>query len=177
MTFTTVAIGIAVVAFVLARRVRGEAVPAPKKLLLLPAIVSFIGIENLSHIKMNTIDVAVVVAGSVLSLALGVLRGRVDKLTIVNGSPYMSWGATSLIVFAVNIVAKVVLDLAGVAIGGTTHALTSSVLLSLGLTLLGEALVILMRSQSLAPQTPAGTDQYRGVVRPGDRPIQWPPIR
>ena len=177
MTFTTVAIAIAVVVVVLARRVHGEAVPAPKKLLLLPAIVSVIGVENLTHVKMNTVDVVVVVAGSTVSFALGLLRGRVDKLSVVNGSPYMSWGATSLIVFGVNIVAKLILDVAGVAMGGTTTALTSSVLLSLGLTLLGEALVVFMRSQSLPPSPGLGTDQYRGVVRPLDRPVQWPPIR
>jgi hypothetical protein len=177
MNVTSIVIAIAVIAFVLARRIGGEAVPVPKKLLLLPAIVSVVGVQNLSHVTMNTVDIGIVVAGSVVSLSLGLLRGQVDKLSLVNGSPYMSWGATSLIVFALNIVAKVVLDVAGVAMGGTTHALTSSVLLSLGLTLLGEAAVILMRAQSLTKQTTTGNDQYRGGVHPPDRPIQWPPIR
>ena len=54
MTFTTIAIAIALVVFVLARRVRGEAVPAPKKLFLLPIVVGVIGLQNLSHAKLNT---------------------------------------------------------------------------------------------------------------------------
>ena len=46
MTFTTIAIAIAVIVFVLAKRVRGEAVRAPKKLFLLPIIVGIIGLRE-----------------------------------------------------------------------------------------------------------------------------------
>jgi hypothetical protein len=118
----------------------------------------------------------------VLSLCLGLLRGRFDKVTLVNGSPFMRWGAGSVVVFATNLVAKVALDAAGVAAGGTKAAITSSIVLSLGLALLGEATVVWMRAQSLgtgntgAPGT-TGQGQYRGTVQSSDRPTMWPPIR
>jgi hypothetical protein len=194
MTFTTIAIAAALIVFVLAKRVRGEAVREPKKLFLLPIVVGVIGVQNVTHAKVNTIDIAVIAAGAALSLVLGLLRGKFDRVTLVNGSPFMSWSAASVAVFAGNVLAKLALDAVGVAAGGTTAALTSSILLSLGLTLLGEAAVVWFRSQSLTaagpgswagPRTSAGpgttvgsgSGQYRGTVRKSGRPTIWPPIR
>ena len=67
MTLTTIAIAVALIVFVLARRLRGEAVPAPKKLFLLPLVVGAIGLQNLTHAKLNTIDIGVIAAGCALS--------------------------------------------------------------------------------------------------------------
>ena len=194
MTFTTIAIAAILIVFVLAKRVRGEAVREPKKLFLLPIVVGVIGLQNVSHAKVNTIDIVVIAAGAALSLGLGLLRGKFDRVTLVNGSPFMSWSAASVAVFAGNVLAKLALDAVGVAAGGTTSALTSSILLSLGLTLLGEAAVVWFRSQSLTGAGPgswtgpgasagpgtsggSGSGQYRGSVRKSGRPTIWPPIR
>ena len=117
MTLTSVAIAIAVIVFVLARRLRGEAVPAPKKLLLLPIVVGAIGLENLSHAKPNAIAIGIIVAGSAMSLGLGLLRGRFDKVSMVNGAPYMAWSAGSLVVLVINVLLKLTLDVGGVAAG------------------------------------------------------------
>jgi hypothetical protein len=176
MTFTTIAIGIAVVVFVLARRIKGEHVRDPKKLFVLPLVVGLIGLQDVIHAKPNSIDIAVIAAGSVLSLGLGLLRGRLDKVSFVNGSPSMSWRGGSVIVFAVNVLAKLALDGFGVAAGGTSSALSSSILLSLGLAFLGEAVIVWLRAQSLGTGH-VGTGQYRGAVQSSDRPTMWPPIR
>ncbi len=117
-----------------------------------------------------------IVVGSALSLGLGMLRGRFNRVSIVNGAPYMAWTVGSVVILVVNLLLKVVLDLGGVAAGGTKAALTSSILLSLGLTLLGEAAIVWMRAQSLTTDGTPG-DQYRGSVQRADRPTQWPPIR
>jgi hypothetical protein len=149
MNLTTIAIAVALIVFVLAKRVRGEAVREPKKLFLLPIVVGVIGLQNISHAKPNTIDIAVIAVGAVLSLSLGLLRGKFDRVTLVNGSPFMSWTAASIAVLVVNVLVKLALDAGGVAAGGTSSALSSSILLSLGLTLLGEAAVVWFRSQAL----------------------------
>jgi hypothetical protein len=194
MTFTTIAIALAVFVVVLAKRVRGEAVREPKKLFLLPIVVGLIGVQNVSHAKPNAIGIAVIAAGAAVSLGLGFLRGKLDRVTLVDGSPFMSWTAASIAVFAGNVLAKLALDAAGVAAGGTSSALSSSILLTLGLTLLGEAVVVWFRSQSLTaggpgsfggagttggpgPSGGSGSAQYRGTVRKSGRPTNWPPIR
>jgi len=194
MNITTIAIVILLIVFVLAKRVRGEAVREPKKLFLLPVVVGLIGLQNVSHARPNSIDIAVIAIGAAVSLSLGLLRGKFDRVTLVNGSPFMSWTAASIAVFAGNVLAKLALDAGGVAAGGTSSALGSSILLSLGLTLLGEAAVVFFRSQSLTSGGPgtfggpgatagpgisggSGSAQYRGTVRKSGRPTNWPPIR
>ena len=176
MTLTSVAIAIAVVVFILARRLKGEAVAEPRKLFVLPVIVGAIGLENISHAKPNATAIAVIVAGSALSLGLGLLRGRFDRVSLVNGAPFMAWTAGSVAVLVVNVLLKLALDSGGAVAGGTKGALSSSILLSLGLTLLGEAAVVWFRSESLTTGGASG-DQYRGTVQPSDRPTQWPPVR
>jgi hypothetical protein len=176
MNVTTIAIAIALIVFVLAKRMRGEAVPAPKKLFLLPIVVGAIGLDTVSHAKLNSIDIGVIAAGCAVSLALGLLRGRLDKVSTVNGTPYMSWSVASVVVFAGNVLFKLALDAGAVAAGGTTSALSSSILLSLGLTLLGEAAIVWLRTQSLTTGgTPGG--HYRGGVQGPGRPTNWPPVR
>jgi hypothetical protein len=182
MTITTIAIAVALIVFVLAKRVRGEAVREPKKLFLLPHVEGVIGLENISHAKPNAVDIAVIAIGSALSLGLGLLRGKFDRVTLVNGSPFMSWSAASVAVLAVNVLAKLALDAGGEAAGGTSSALSSSILLSLGLTLLGEAAVVWFRAQSISSggaSSPggAGGGRYRGTVQQSGRPTIWPPIR
>ena len=82
MTLTTVVVAIGLIVFVLAKRVRGEAVPAPKKLFVLPIVVCLIGLQNLTHAKLNAVDIAVAGTGCAVSLGLGLLRGRLDKVSI-----------------------------------------------------------------------------------------------
>jgi hypothetical protein len=176
MTFTSIFIAVALIVFVLARRMRGESVPAPKKLFLLPLVVGAIGLQNLSHARLNDVDIGVVAAGCALSLVLGLVRGRLDKVSMVNEAPYMSWSVGSVVVFAVNVLSKLALDAGGVAAGAGAAALSSSILLTLGLTLLGEAVVVWHRAQSLPSENGAG-GQYRGSVPQPDRPTVWPPIR
>jgi hypothetical protein len=176
MAWTSIIIAIGLIVFIVARRVGGEAVPAPKKLFLLPLVVGAIGLQNLTNAKPNSVAIGVIVAGCAVSLVLGLLRGRLDKICVVNGVPSMAWTAGSVAVFAVNVVFKLALDAGGVAAGGTRGALTASILLSLGLTLLGEAVVVWQRAQSLPPENVAG-GQYRGGVQQPDRPTIWPPTR
>ena len=72
---------------------------------------------------------------------------------------------------------KLALDAGGVAAGGTKAASTDSILLSLGLTLLGEAAVIWVRARR---STLGGCAQKPGTGRLGSKPsgdTEWPPIR
>jgi hypothetical protein len=159
MTLTSIVIYIAVIGLVLARRFKGQAVTTPKKLFLLPVIVAIIGLESLSHAhaKMRPVDVAVIVIGSVVSLGLGALRGQMNQVSLRNGAPWVNWTVRSLLVFIATLASKVVLDAVGVAAGGTFGVLSSSLVFTLGLTLLGEAAVVWLRSESIAPRSPSST--------------------
>jgi hypothetical protein len=163
MSWFSIVLVVGLIISVVVRRVHGEAVPAPKKLFRLPVVVAVIGIASLTHRTLNSIDVAVIAVGCAVSLALGLVRGRLDTVSRVNGVPTMAWNIGSLAVLVVNVVTKVALDAGGVAVGATAAALSSSLLVSLGLTLLGEAVVVWHRAEALPPHDPS-TSQYGEAV-------------
>jgi hypothetical protein len=142
--------------FLVYTRVQGRPIGTTKQLFLLPGIITILGVEALSHPRLNGIDIAVAVAGCALSLGLGALRGTRVKVSRRNGTPWVQWGAAAVAIFALNIVAKLALDVAGVALGGTTSGVTASLVLAAGLMLVGEAAVVWIRLQI---EGPYGTDR------------------
>jgi hypothetical protein len=157
MSFANVFLYAGLLILVVYQRIQGRAVGTTKQLFGLPIIITLLGFEDFSHAKPDAIDIAVGVAGCALSLILGALRGTQNKLNVRDGVPWVRWGAASVAIFAVNIVAKLVLDGAGVAVGGSTSGITASLVLAVGLMLVGEAAVVSVRLQMDRPATlPAG---------------------
>ena len=110
MSALSVLLYVALIVYVLGRKVQGQTVTETRKLFVLPVIVTVIGYGDLTHAGLGGADVAVTVIGSVVALALGVQRGRVDKVSTREGAPFVQWGVASLVLFGVNILAKVVID-------------------------------------------------------------------
>ena len=150
MTLTTIAIAVALIVFVLARRMRGEAVPRTEEAVPpahrrgrhRPAEPHPRQAERRRHRgdrrRMRAVAGPRSAAGSPgqgLPGGRGALHGLERRLGGCSSPSTCS--------------AKLALDAGGVAAGGTTAALSSSILLSLGLTLLGEAVVVWQRAQSL----------------------------
>jgi hypothetical protein len=157
MTAANVLIYAALIALVLARRFRGHPIGNVRRLFALPVVITIIGFADLSHGKLKPLAVTLIVIGAVVSLGLGALRGRADKVSERDGSAYVRWGAVSLVLFCVNIAAKLVLDLIGVAAGEAFSTAGKSLIFTLGLTLAGEAIVLSIRSGATWP----------GPARPG----------
>jgi hypothetical protein len=75
-----------------------------------------------------------------------------DKLSTRDGVPWVRWGVASLVVFGATVVTKLGVDGIGAAAGGSLTALSGSLVFTLGLTLLGEAGVVWLRTQSTSPR-------------------------
>jgi hypothetical protein len=150
MTATNIFIYIALIGYILFKKVQGQPLKSPKRLFALPVILVVLGYQDLSHGHLTPVELTVTVIGAVVSLALGALRGRSDKLSVRDGADFVQWGRTSLALFAGNLVAKLALDLVGIAGGGTASAAGRSLVLTFGLTLLGEAAVLFVRSGGAA---------------------------
>ena len=150
MSALSVLLYVALIVYVLGRKVQGQAVAEARKLFVLPVIVTVIGYGDLSHAGLGGADLVVTVVGSLVALALGIQRGRVDKVSTREGAPFIQWGVASLVLFGVNILAKIVIDLIGLAAGATLAGAEHSLVLTLGLTLVGEALVLWFRVESAA---------------------------
>lgn len=148
MSVLSVLLYLGLIAYVLGRKVQGQAVAETRKLFVLPVVVTVIGYGDLTRAGLGGADLAVTVVGSVVALGLGVQRGRVDKVSVRDGAPFIQWGVASLVLFGANIVAKVVIDLIGLAAGATLAGAERSLVFTLGLTLVGEALVLWLRSES-----------------------------
>jgi hypothetical protein len=147
MSVLNILVYVALIGYVMVKRVHGQPVATPKRLFALPIILTVLGYGDVtSGAAMKPIEITLTMIGGALSLGLGLLRGRADQLFVRDGSQFVKWGAASLILFVGNLVVKLVLDLIGVASGGSTSAVGRSLLLTFGLTLLGEAIVVWMRT-------------------------------
>jgi hypothetical protein len=192
MTAANILIYVALIGYVVFKKVQGQPLKTPKGLFALPVILVIIGYGDLAHgTGPKPIEITLIVIGALLSLALGALRGRTDKLSTRDGSPFMQWGATSLALFIGNLAAKLVLDLIAIAAGSTASAAGKSLIFTLGLTLLGEALVLFVRSggatdligqsrATTAPPRRATTDRAprRQMGQPAEIPaIATPSLR
>jgi hypothetical protein len=184
MTFANVLIYVALIALVLARRFRGHPIENVKKLFVLPVVVTIIGYGDLTHGGLKPLAVTLTVIGAILSLGLGSLRGRADKISQRDGFPFVQWGVLSLILFAVNIAAKLVLDVIGVAAGETFSTAGKSLIFTLGLTLVGEAIVLSLRSGAAWSGAAWSGAAWSGAARSGsagqpprtsDAPAAWTP--
>ena len=147
MTVANILIYVALIGYILYRRVQGQPVKEGRRLFILPILLVVLGYGDVTHgAGMKPLEITLTVIAGVISLGLGLLRGRVDKLSDRNGFPFVQWGAASLMLFVGNIAAKLVLDLIGIAAGSAGSAVGKSLLLTFGLTLLGEAVVLKLRT-------------------------------
>jgi hypothetical protein len=197
MSFANVILYLAILCFIVYRRVQGKPAGSMKQLFILPIVLSVLGYQDLAHKSLDTIDVVFAVAGCGVSLVLGAVRGVLDKIEFRDGAPWVRWGAASVVVFGVNIAAKLILDVVSVVAGGTTSGAISSLLLAAGLMLAGEAAVVGLRLQTgpapvtggpaAAPMPSQGwpvqpSDQGWPVQppsqgRPAPRPIHGSPVQ
>jgi hypothetical protein len=150
VTAVSALIYVALIGYVLVKKVQGQPIKEGKRLFALPVILIVLGYGDVTRGgTLKPIEITLTVIGGVLSLSLGLLRGRADKLSTRDGSPFVQWGATSLALFVGNLLAKLMLDLIGIAAGGSASAAGKSLVLTFGLTLLGEAVVLWMRSEGV----------------------------
>jgi hypothetical protein len=156
VSFTTVALYIVLIAFVLHRRMTPHPVGTPKKLFVLPVILTAIGFSDLSQAHLDHVDIAVTVVAAAVSVAGGAVRGSLDRFGSRDGYLSVRWGAASVAALVGTVVARLAVDLVGIAAGGTWAGSTQSLLFTLGLTLVAEAGVIHLRALSAgAPINPA----------------------
>jgi hypothetical protein len=170
MTATNILIYVALIGYVLFRKVQGQPLKTPRRLFALPVILIVLGYGDLTRgAGLKPFEVTLTVVGALISLGLGALRGRADKLSTRDGLPFVRWGAASLALFIGNLAAKLVLDLIAVAGGGTASGVGKSLIFTLGLTLLGEAFVLFVRSggaTDLVNQSRTQTAQPRSPTAP-----------
>jgi hypothetical protein len=165
MTLANIAIYVALIVFVVYRRMAGRPVGPVKKQFALPVVLVVIGWGDATKGLTKPLDVTFTIVGCAISLVLGLARGGTNRVSERDGAAYVQWTWWSVGLFAANLVIKLALDLAGVAAGETARAAGSSLIIALGLTLLGEAAVVWYRTggaTGISSGPPGGQDQLGG---------------
>jgi len=159
---------VAAVGYVLVSRFRGQPIRL-RRLVVLPLVLAVIGgaqLANGAPAGMTATNWLFLVGDGVLLLALGALRGNSVRLYPRDGYLWMRYRPATLAWWGVTILARVVLVLLGHLVGATVAVGGASMLLTVGLSLLGEAAVLVPRA--LSGGTPLAPDD-RGSRRTPSR--------
>ncbi|TCO45289.1 DUF1453 family protein [Actinocrispum wychmicini] len=159
-TWLVVAIVVAVVAVVV-KRLIGEPVNV-RDLFAPPVVLLAIGVVGLVKAEHVTgVDIAWIVAGSAVGLGMGALRGATPKLFTKDGVLWHRYTGWTFGVWVLSVAVNGGLDLVATANG--LHHDVKPVQLAIGVSLLGEAVVIGLRSMRagvpFAPDRPSLVDR------------------
>lgn len=172
---------IAGVGYILARRMIGDIVQV-KSLLVLPAVLTVIGLYQLGRLhSLDVESVGFVAVGVVVSLVIGVARGATVYLGRRGDELWMRYRATTVALWVLNFAAKAAIIPVEVAVTGHPVAdATHGLLLSIGVGILAESAVVLLRAlhrdgtvvwskaDDGGPHTPSPAfDRARDLVRTG----------
>lgn len=137
---------IAAIGYVLARRLIGE--PAEgRRVLLVPVVLAGVGIVDLGKVTLSPVSIGFLVGTTAISLVLGLLRGASIRVFERDGVVFMRYTVTTVALWAVNLVIKL---LGSVALGlvdpTAQHATTTGMMFTLGVGMVVEGLVVLAKA-------------------------------
>ena len=146
--FSVIAV-IAVVGYVISRQLTGEALRG-KRVVLLPVILTVIGIADLGSNKVSVrpVDIACLVVGAIVVAGIGALQGAVTRLESRNGSLWGQLPVRGLWLWLLLILARVTMMLVADGLDAKVAASGATILLMLGINRLGQAAVVVIRAMA-----------------------------
>lgn len=146
-------IGLAVIVLLVITRTRGQRV-SPPRLLILPVVVLVIGVAAalpaVSGSALRPVDVVIIVVDVALSLVLGFARGRSVLVYSNETAVWYRYGAVTVVLWAVSIALRFTLGDVGAHVGGNPLVTSASVLFMLGVSLITQNVLVLLRARSYA---------------------------
>jgi hypothetical protein len=164
----TIVLAVAAVGYVLWSRMKGQPLKA-KRLLLLPAALVVLGIANLtgsSAPHLTPEDAGFLAASAGLAAVLGAARGATIELYPRGGELWQRYRPVTVGLWITLIATKLILTVAAGAVHASAGG-TSSLLLTLGISLLAEAAIVGPRA--LSTGLPFATSQDSGHGRDSHR--------
>jgi|GEM_PF-1593893 len=134
------------VGYILFRRMIGEQAEA-RRMLILPAVLTIIGLTDVSKDVKTPGAVVLLVATAAISLAIGALRGATVRISAREGVAFVQYTVLTVVLWVVNVAIKF-----GANVGlrivdpSDSAALSNSLLLTLGAGMLMEGLIVLARA-------------------------------
>lgn len=166
---------LALFCWILAKRFNWRPVRGDSRQWRLPLILIAIGIyatlgsqhktSSGAVIAMTTKDYTYLVIGALVSLGLGMARGSTLQIANHAGQLMKRYRPLTAVMWAILIVVRLGIDLYGGHMGVSSAVIGTSIMLMFGLSLLGESLVVAMRTGSIGSggsSTFGGSGGYGG---------------
>ena len=142
---------LAAVGYVLVSRWHGRPINS-RRLLLMPALLSGYGVLQFTGAAgrgLRPVDVMIVAAGTAVAAAMGVARAVTVAVYVRDGQPWMRYRAATLALWAATVVTRLAVTAISIATGSSAAASRGpAILLSVGVTLLAEGVVVTHRGFS-----------------------------
>ena len=147
MSPLTVLVAIGVIAYVIGQQLIGRPVSG-KRLVVLPAVLSVVGILNItsSGSHADAVDFVLLFASAVVAVAVGLALGAMTRLERRDGSLWAQLPKQGLWLWGGLIVSRLIIAGVGHVAGAHLAARTTAILLTLGLNRVAQALVIVPRA-------------------------------
>jgi hypothetical protein len=155
---------VALLAYVIGRRLTGQPYTTGR-LLTVPAIMVGYGLFELTKVHVGPGAVAVLAVEAVVGLAFGVLRGLTIRLYERDGYLWYRYTPWTIALWIAAIAARIGVTVAAHAMGANLP--TATLVAALGVSLLGEAAVVLPRARRTG--VPMATDRRTARARAGVR--------
>lgn len=136
---------LAVIGYVLVRRMIGEAAQA-KRMLILPAILAIIGLTQAGPALHSPAALVFLLVSGALSVVIGALRGASVRISNRGGLAFVQYTWVTVALWVVNIAVKFGGNFVFAHIDSHAAALGNSLFLTLGLGMLIEGLVVTARA-------------------------------
>jgi hypothetical protein len=140
---------IAIIVYIIGRQLAGEPLRG-RRVVLLPVILTVIGFANLSgdKVHLRPVDVVCLVVGAVVVAAIGVTQGAIMRLESRNGSLWGQLPVRGLWLWLLLVISRVVMTGVADGLDAKVAASSSTILLMLGISRLGQAAAVLPRAMS-----------------------------
>jgi hypothetical protein len=145
--FITVIAVSAIIAYVIGRQLTGEPLRG-RRVVLLPAVLTVIGLLDLGGdtTPVRPVDVACLVVGGIVVAGIGVAQGAFMHLESRNGSLWGRLPVTGLWLWLLLIVSRIAMTVVADGLDAKAAASSSTILLMLGISRLGQAAVVVPRA-------------------------------
>lgn len=144
-SLVSVLVIVAVVGYLMARRLTGGPLTG-RRLVGLPAILAGLGAYQLVQHPLTLLDVGLLVAEAAVAVGLGLARGATIRLYEKAGQLWFRYSVATVALWLGSAAIRVLLGLGGRALGATTNA-SATMMLLLGATFLGESAVVAARAR------------------------------
>jgi uncharacterized protein GlcG (DUF336 family) len=142
---------LAAVGYVLTSRWHGRPIN-PRRLLLMPAVLSGYGLLQFTGAAgrgLRAVDVVVIAAGAAVAALMGLARAVTVAVYVRDGQPWMRYRPATLALWAATLATRLAVTAISIAIGSSAGATRwPAILLSVGVTLLAEGIVVTRRGFS-----------------------------